>query len=313
MDIRIRALEERDLDEADRVVRLAFGTLLGLPDPMRMFGDVSMVRTRWHANPQGALAAEADGRFAGSNFIANWGRFGFFGPLSVLPELWDKGVARHLLDATVEVFSRWNTRIAGLFTFSDSAKHIALYQKFGFWPRCLTVVSTRPIANQRREIAFERFSVLSAADKPAAIAECREVTGAIGDGLDLRIEIESVDRQKLGDTILLRNGAAVCGFAVCHAGAGTEAGSDTCYVKFGAVAPGTNAPANFERLLDACESYASSVSVSNLKIGVNTARLEAYRAILARGVRFEIIGVAMLRDGDDGYNRPGVFVIDDWR
>ena len=39
MQIRIRPLEERDLAEADRILRLAFGTFLGLPDPLKMFGD----------------------------------------------------------------------------------------------------------------------------------------------------------------------------------------------------------------------------------------------------------------------------------
>lgn len=33
MQIRIRPLEEGDLAEADRILRLAFGTFLGLPDP----------------------------------------------------------------------------------------------------------------------------------------------------------------------------------------------------------------------------------------------------------------------------------------
>jgi hypothetical protein len=39
MQIRTRPLEQHDLAEADRIMRLAFGTFLGLPDPMTMFGD----------------------------------------------------------------------------------------------------------------------------------------------------------------------------------------------------------------------------------------------------------------------------------
>ena len=84
----IRPLEEADLDEADRVMRLAFGTFVGLADPMTMFGDADMARTRFRGNPDGALAAELDGRVVGSNFLANWGSVGFFGPLSVDPPLW---------------------------------------------------------------------------------------------------------------------------------------------------------------------------------------------------------------------------------
>ncbi|WP_269321030.1 hypothetical protein [Fischerella sp. PCC 9605] len=32
-----------------------------------------------------------------------------------------------------------------------------------------------------------------------------------------------------------------------------------------------------------------------------------------RGFRAEIIGVAMHRPNEAGYNRPDVFVLDDWR
>jgi GNAT superfamily N-acetyltransferase len=125
MRIRTRPLEERDLGEADRIMRLAFGTFFGLPDPMTMFGDSDIAYTRFRAAPDSALAAEADSRLVGSNFITQWGSFGFFGPLSVEPRRWDQGVAQRLLEPTMELFEKWGCRHAGLFTFSHSPKHIA--------------------------------------------------------------------------------------------------------------------------------------------------------------------------------------------
>jgi hypothetical protein len=47
--------------------------------------------------------------------------------------------------------------------------------------------------------------------------------------------------------------------------------------------------------------------------GVNTSRQEAYGAMLERGFRADIQGVAMHRPNTDGYNRAALFVIDDWR
>ena len=41
---------------------------------------------------------------------------------------------------------KWHTKHAGLFTFAQSAKHVGLYQKFGFWPRFLTMVMSKPIS-----------------------------------------------------------------------------------------------------------------------------------------------------------------------
>jgi hypothetical protein len=53
-------------------MRLAFGTFFGLPDPMKMFGDSDIAHTRFRAAPDSALAAEADTKLVGSNFVTNW-------------------------------------------------------------------------------------------------------------------------------------------------------------------------------------------------------------------------------------------------
>ena len=79
MDIHIRPLQESELSEADRIFRLAFGTFLGLPDPMSFFGDADYIRTRFYADPLAAYGAEVDnGKLIGSNFTANSGSVGFF-------------------------------------------------------------------------------------------------------------------------------------------------------------------------------------------------------------------------------------------
>ena len=73
MDIHIRPLQEGELSEADRIFRLAFGTFLGLPDPMSFFGDADYIRTRFYADPLAAYGAEVDNdKLIGSNFTANW-------------------------------------------------------------------------------------------------------------------------------------------------------------------------------------------------------------------------------------------------
>src|SRR5690348_3459138 len=75
VSVTIRSLEERDLPAADRICRLAFGTFLGLPDPMTFMGDGDFVSTRWRAEPAGAIAAELDGELVGSNLATRWGSF----------------------------------------------------------------------------------------------------------------------------------------------------------------------------------------------------------------------------------------------
>lgn len=313
MDVGVRPLEERDLPAADRIFRLAFGTFLGLPDPMKFAGDTDYVGTRWRADPSGAVAAEIDGDLVGSNFAARWGSFGFFGPLSVRPDLWDKGVARQLLHRTMELFARWGTRHAGLFTFPQSAKHIALYQKFGFSARFLTPVMSKPIGEEPRRVEWSRFSDVPPSAREACLDACRELTTAIHDGLDLAPEIRSVAQQSLGDTVLVRDERGLAGFAVCHCGSGTEAGGGACYIKFGAARPGADAAESFARLLDACEEFARVQKLQRLNAGVNMARHEAYRIMIERGYRTFLQGVAMHRPNEEAFNRPGVYAIDDWR
>ncbi|HEX6650822.1 MAG TPA: hypothetical protein VF075_14825, partial [Pyrinomonadaceae bacterium] len=64
----MRPLQETELSTADAIMRLAFGTFIGLPEPMTFMGDAAYIRNRWLANPNAAFAAEAGGEVIGSNF-----------------------------------------------------------------------------------------------------------------------------------------------------------------------------------------------------------------------------------------------------
>jgi hypothetical protein len=66
-------MRRTDIPEADRIMRLAFGTFLGLPNPLSFMGDAGYVRTRYISNPSAALVAEVNSILAGSNFALNWG------------------------------------------------------------------------------------------------------------------------------------------------------------------------------------------------------------------------------------------------
>ena len=310
--VRVRPLAAEDLDEADRICRVAFGTFLGVPEPEKFFGDADMVRTRWRADPGAGLAAELDGRLAGSNFAANWGSVGFFGPLTVAPEYWDRAIAQRLLDATMDLFAAWETRHVGLFTFAQSAKHVGLYQKYDFWPRFLTAVMTSPVNPDSRSGSI-RLSGIGDKDLARVLTAVGELTDAVYPGLDLSREIQAVRMQRLGDTVLIDDGAGLQGMAICHVGAGTEAGSDTCYVKFGAVRPGPDAERVFGLLIDACHGLAAERGASVLVAGANAGRDRAWRVLVGRGFRRDFQGVTMHRPNEAGYSTSDSYVIDDWR
>jgi GNAT superfamily N-acetyltransferase len=309
LPVKIGPLKESEVPEADRIMRLAFGTFLGLPDPMAFMGDRNFMVPRFHAKHVKVLGARLEARLIGVVAATRWGSFGFFGPLVVLPEFWDKGVAQRLLEPTVKLFDRWGLRYSGLFTFAYSAKHVGLYQKFGYWPTYLTALMTRtPDAAAAQTAPPTVLSALPRQQLEQAIAACAKLTNRIDKGLDLTQEIRTVLSQRTGEVILLYTRAALDGFGLCIHGAGSEAGAKTCYVKFGAARD----EASFDRLLTACEAFAAARGVS-LEAGVNLAREGACRRMKSRGYRTMTQGVAMLRPHVAGFNRADCYVIDDWR
>jgi predicted N-acetyltransferase YhbS len=320
----IRTMREDDVAEADRIFRVAFGTFLGLPDPSTFAGDADYVRSRSAAWPEAALVAERDGEVVGSILSVRRGSFAFFGPLTIRPDLWEGGIAKQLVDATVAIYDRWQLRHSGLFTFADSAKHVALYGKFGFWPHALMALMARPVTrggerDDHGEAAVASVSVapslgtLPDAERAAAIAACRRVTDALYAGLDATDEIDMVRRLGLGDTALVRDGDDLVAFAVCHVGAGSEAGSGACLVKFAAVRPDVASETTFDRLLEACDALAMARGAGVLLVGVDLGTRAAYQQLLARGFRTQMQGVALHRHDDVGYLVRDALVLGDWR
>jgi GNAT superfamily N-acetyltransferase len=313
MKIIVRPLREADLPLADRIFRLAFGTFNGLLDPLEHGGDSDKIRTRWLADPGAALGGEVNGDLIGSNFVTRWGSVGYFGPLTVHPDFWDRGVAQKLLEPTLAIFEAWGCRHTGLYTYSGSPKHLALYQKFGFWPRALTAIMSKVVRPVERVGEVSLYAQAPEQERPALMAAATGLTDAVYAGLEVSREIQALADQQLGDTVLVWDEAGLAGFAAVHCGAGSEAGSETCFIKFGAARPGPKGGGDFDRLLTACEAYAASRGAARLLAGVSLARKPAYEQMRARGFKIDVVGVCMHRPNEPGYHRPEAWVMDDWR
>src|SRR4051794_23313872 len=144
----------------------------------------------------------------------------------------ESGAGRRHHRMPVPICQGRRTRYPGLFTFSNSPKHLALYQKYGFHPRFLTLIMSKAVADHRDVARWSCYSELSAAEQKSNLDACRGLTDGILEGLDVEREIVAVQTQGLGDTVLRWEGSRLVGFAVCQCGPGSEGGSDVCYVKF---------------------------------------------------------------------------------
>lgn len=303
----VRLAQESDLEEADRVLRLAFGTLFGLDDPSTAYGDQDMIMNRWRSGTSSILVAESDSKIVGTAAVTRWGSVGFVGRMAVEPSYQGKKISSLLMKEAVGLLDSWGVSLAGLDTFADSPKHIHLYQNFGFWPRFLNLMISKPIAEYVSTSPL-LLSSLSDYDRESVIAACRALTESIYPGLDLTLEIMAVKELSLGDTVLVTEGLDLLGFAVCHAGPGTEAGGDKCFVKFGAA---STAEA-LDRLMANCTSYASNKGLKSLETNVNAGRTRAWEKLLASGFHMNFATVTMSRPAFRGYDNGDVFVVDRW-
>jgi GNAT superfamily N-acetyltransferase len=310
-DVTVRAMQAADVEDAERLYRFAFGTYFQFPEPMAFRGDAAVIGPRWRTYPDGGIVAVRDGRMIGMSCAANWGSVGVLGPVAVHPELWKQGLARRLLGATLDVFDRWGCRIVGLFTFPQSATHLRLYQEFGFWPRTLMPAMAKPVGGPHNVRGTAALSARP--DRAALVAACRALTDSVYAGLDLGREIATVLDDGLGEVVLLLEGDALAGFAICHAGAGSEGGSKSCGIKFALVRSGETAPERFRDLVFACEDFARMRGIGQVVSGVTTGRHVVYRIMCELGFRTQVAGVAMHRPFADAYDRPDIFAIDDWR
>jgi predicted N-acetyltransferase YhbS len=306
----IRPMHERDLDAADRVHRIAFGTRFGLPDPGAFRGDAQMVRTRWATDPEATCVVEIDGSIVGGACAMDWGSVFVLGPVFVLPDQAGRGLAHLVVEAMMAIADRRGAKLAGLFTFPESATHLRLYESAGFVAQTLTPIMTKQpgAAGQSPGLLFSK---LGPAEQDAAVLKLARLTDLNFPGLDLTREIRAVARLGMGDTILIGEAHDPRALAICHYGPRGEGGTGTLFIKFAATRPG--ADADFAQLVDCCEGLATATHAQHMIAGTNTARTGAYRILRERGFRAGLVGVAMHRPDGPDYNRPDLFVIDDWR
>jgi GNAT superfamily N-acetyltransferase len=309
MNFEISLLQESELPEAEKLLRLSFGTFLGLSHPME-FGNGAEYTSRWYRDPLSAFAARADGKLIGFSIVANWGSCAGFGPIVTHPDYWDRGIGSQLISASWSKFDEWGSQQIIFCTHANSPKHIYFYGKFGAEPRFLIALCTKAISSiQPKSLKTKRYSQLSSDRQAESLNAAYQLTDKIYGGLDWRSEILLVQQRSLGDTLFVWDDTGLIGFAICHYGSGSEAAKESCYIKL-AAAKGAEA---FEQLIDECEALASILGMSSLVAGVDTACVDAYHRMIARKFRISVLSVSMHKPNQTGYSRPDAYVIEDKR
>jgi hypothetical protein len=70
---------------------------------------------------------------------------------------------------------------------------------------------------------------------------------------------------------------------------------------------------NQQFILDTTRELIVELGSKSAIAGINMSHQEAYRTMVGRGFRTDLIGVAMQEGNDSGYKRSGLYMLDDWR
>ncbi len=324
--IKIRRVRKGDLSKVRDVLEQAFGDFyerqLGTR-PRQVFGGAQYVHHRWLVEPWGCFVAEeGEGKIVGAAVAVIWGSVGLVGPVAVLTTYQNQDIGAQLVKATQGFFDENKVTLQGLASYPSSPKHLLLFQKFGYKPKGLLAITSKPL--DRREIiqstqpgrpavTLRRFSTLEESRKKSTMQKLRRITNSIYRGLDLAKELEIVDGLALGDTLLLERGREVIGFAIYHIPGVSEAPQGSLYVKFLAVDFRHRKAEHFHQLMAALEELAHEAGLQRVIAPAYMPYWAAYQALLERGYLIDFTMVRMKRGKLEDYERPTDLVLDDWR
>ena len=157
---------------------------------------------------------DARGAIAGFNMVHRSGVEGWMGPLAVRTEHQGSGLGKEIVERGVSWLEREGAQVIGLETMPRTMDNIGFYSRLGFAPGRLTITLTLDAASAER--GPELLGRMSLRDRDDHLVAARALVQRIQPGYDFTRELELTDSLALGDTVLLRRGGELAGFALCH-------------------------------------------------------------------------------------------------
>jgi len=282
-----------------------------------------LVRSRFHKEPAGCFVAEEPAQgLLGTVLSITWGSVAWLGPLAVHPAAEGQGIERQLIGATLDYWEPMTLLAQGVEASPENPMQIEIYASFGFRPQFPTAIFVgdvdpagprAPVRQRTPQFELIRLSQLTEAMEETMRGHCRRIADRHYPGLDYQKELQSVKEHLLGDTLLLAVGERLYGFAICHTSDASEANPQECYIKALLIDPAIDDQETLLALLEACEGYARMQKLDTVRIGLNLAGWEGYRAVAERGYRMQRLRLRMVRPVGELLSDPSPFHFNDWR
>lgn len=252
------------------------------------------------------LWRDADGGIVAFNIAHCSGAEGWMGPLAVRPDAQGQGLGKSIVQEGVAWLKRAGARVIGLETMPRTVDNIGFYSSLGFVAGRLTVTFTLDAASGN---AVDRIGRHGAAEREQLLAECAALTRAALPGYDYTRELQLTASLGLGDTVLVREGRSLVGFALCHAAPLVEGRArEELRVLKVVLADAVHTRA----LVRAITAFARESGTLRAAIRVQSEYEAAYRDVVAAGARARWTDLRMTLHGfGERRAQPGV-VLSNW-
>lgn len=235
---------------------------------------------------------DADGRPAAFNMVHQSGREGWMGPLAVRPDRQNEGLGKTIVQAGIDWLRSRGATTIGLETMPRTVDNIGFYSRLGFVPRYLTVTLVREVS--RRPVPLVELLSRAGEARALTLAQCRELSGRLSEGVDFTREIQLTGELGVGDTCLVREDGRLTGFALWHTAALAE-GRPRDELRVLKLVAGDQAA--LEALFAAVDASAVREGVRRVSFRAQTAAPAGYARLVAAGCRVHWTDLRMTLEG----------------
>lgn len=154
------------------------------------------------------------GAIVAFNIVHRSGIEGWMGPLVVQPDHQGRGLGKTIVTTGIEWLKTHGAKVIGLETMPRTMDNVGFYSALGMLPGHLTVTVT--LEGVASSTIPESLARTPEEEREGVMDECRVLTESLLPGHDFTREMALTDRMQIGDTVLLRRGKELAGFALCH-------------------------------------------------------------------------------------------------